>query len=57
MVGSVGDHEDGVGLADHFMANLDEPCVPVGHTSTHGGHAQMGIIGVVQLPAQGIKIR
>ena len=52
VVGSMCDHENGVGLADHAMAHLDEPCVPVSHASPHGGHAQLGVIGVVQLPAQ-----
>lgn len=52
MVGSVGDHEDAIGLADHAMALLYLASVPVGDTCTHHGHAQLGIVWMVQLPEE-----
>lgn len=39
MVGSMGDHKDAIGLADHAMTLLDLPCVPVSDTRPHDGHA------------------
>lgn len=50
VVGTMGDNEDAVGLADQTMAHLDLPGVPVGDTCPHDGHAQLGIVGVVQFP-------
>lgn len=50
---AVGDHEDGVGLADHPVADLYEPRLPVIHAGSHGGHAQSRVVGVVQFPAGG----
>ena len=52
VVGSVGDHEDAVGLADHLVAHLQLPCMPVGDPCPHDGHPQQGVVGVVQLPVQ-----
>lgn len=52
VVGSMGDHEDAVGLADHTVTHLYLPCMPVGDACPHDGHAQLGVVGVVQLPVQ-----
>lgn len=52
VVGSMGDHEDAIGLADHFMTHLYLTCMPVGDACSHDGHAQLGIVGVVQLSAE-----
>ena len=47
VVGSMGDHEDAVGLADHAMTRLYLTRMPGGDTCPHYGHAQLGIVGVV----------
>ena len=47
--GAMRDHQDGEGLADHAMADLDEPCLPVCDPCPHGGQAQRRVIGMVQL--------
>lgn len=52
VVGSMGDQEDAIGLTDHGMTHLNLPCMPVGHSSPHGGHAQLGVVVVVQLPVE-----
>lgn len=52
MVGSVGDHQDTVGLADHAVTHLNLAPVPVCDACTHDGHTQLGIVGVVQLPVE-----
>lgn len=59
MVGSVGDHEDAIGLADHAMAHLNLPSMPVGDACPHNGHAHLGVVWVVQLPVgeRGKKIQ
>lgn len=49
----MGDHENSIGLADHPVADLDEPRLPVIHSGSHGGHAQSRVVGVVQFPAGG----
>lgn len=48
----MGDQEDAVSLADHLMTHLYLPGMPVSDTRTHDGHAQLGIVGVVQLPVE-----
>lgn len=52
VVGSVGDHQDTVGLADHAVTLLNLPCMPVCDACTHDGHAQLGVVVVVQLPVE-----
>lgn len=48
--------EDGVGFADHPVPHLDVTSVPVGQACPHHGHAQLGIVGVVELPAEAQNI-
>lgn len=55
VVGSMGDHQDAVGLTDQAVALLDLPCMPVGDTCPHNDHTQLGVIGVVQLPVSKSK--
>lgn len=50
VVGSVGGQQDPIGFADQPMSFFDFPCVPVNDTCSHDGHAQLGVVGVVQLP-------
>ena len=52
MTGSMADQEDTVGLADHAVAHLNLPCMPVCDACTHDGHAQVGVVVVVQLPVE-----
>lgn len=53
MCWAMGDHENGVGLADHPVCNLYLPSLPVGHSCSHGSHTKSSIVWVVQLPARG----
>lgn len=50
MVGSMGDYEDAVSLADQAVTHLYLTCMPLGDACPHDGHAQLGVVGVVQLP-------
>ncbi len=47
---AVGDHQDGVGFADHAVSDLDEAGLPVRHAGPHRGHSQLSVIGMVQFP-------
>lgn len=42
--------ENGIGFADHPVPHLNVPSMPVGQPRPHHGHAQLGIVGVVELP-------
>lgn len=42
--------ENGIGFADHPMPHLNVPSMPVGQPRPHHSHAQLGIVGVVELP-------
>lgn len=42
--------EDGVGFADHPVPHLNVTSMPVGQPCPHHGHAQLGIVGMVELP-------
>ena len=50
MRGSMCDQEDGISFADHAMPHLNVASMPVGQPCPHDGHAQLGIVGMVQLP-------
>lgn len=47
---SVGDHDDGVGLADHCVSNLYLTSLPVSHSCSHGSHSQSSVVWVIELP-------
>ena len=42
--------ENAVGFADHAVPHLNVASMPVGQPCPHDGHAQLGIVGVIQLP-------
>lgn len=50
MCWSVGNQQNGVGLAHHPVSDLYLPGLPVIHSRSHGSHAQGGVVWVVQLP-------
>lgn len=52
---TMGDHQNGVCLADHTMSNFYQPSLPVVHSCSHGSHSKSGVIGVVQFPVRGQK--
>ena len=47
--------ENGVGFADHAVAHLDVASMPVGQPCPHDGHAQLGIVGVVEFPVRALQ--
>lgn len=54
--GSVCHQENCVGFADHPMSHFDVASMPVGQPCPHHSHAQLGIVVVVELPAEAQKI-
>lgn len=44
------DQEDGISFADHAMPHFNVASMPVGQPCPHDGHAQLGIVVMVQLP-------
>ena len=50
------DQENGIGFADHPVPHFNVTSMPVGQPSPHHSHAQLGIIGVVELPIGAYKI-
>lgn len=53
MCWTVGHHENGVGPADHRMADLYLPSLPVAHACSHRRHSQSSIVRGVQFPVWG----
>lgn len=53
MCWAVGDHENGIGLADHPVASLYLPSLPVSHSCPHSSHTENSIVWVVQFPVRG----
>lgn len=50
MCWSVGNQQNGVGLAHHPVSDLYLPGLPVIHSGSHRSHAQSSVVWVVQLP-------
>lgn len=50
MVGAVANQQDAVGLTDELVSRLRHPGVQVSDARSHHRHAQLGVVGLVQLP-------
>lgn len=53
MVGAVAHQQDAVGLTDELVCRLRHAGVQVSDARSHHCHAQLGVVGLVQLPGGG----
>lgn len=52
----MGHQENSIGFADHPMPHFDVTSMPVGKSCPHHSHAQLGIVMVVEFPAEAQKV-